>query len=93
VVAAVPMAIASGALRVEIEAILAAEALIRISAPLSVPMIRGGQAVAASYLLALERLAAAVGRSVAFDPGCCVAIEDSRWGIEAAKAAGMRVSA
>jgi len=42
----------------------------------------------APYRLAFERLCAASGR--ALDPNRCVAIEDSRWGLESARAAGLR---
>ena len=89
---AVPLAIASGALRVEIEAILAGVALRRcFSTIVSADDPVAGKPSPASYLLALDQLAAATGRAAAFDPGCCVAIEDSRWGIAAARRAGLRV--
>jgi beta-phosphoglucomutase-like phosphatase (HAD superfamily) len=42
----------------------------------------------APYRLAFERLCAATGR--ALDPTRCVAIEDSRWGLESARGAGLR---
>jgi beta-phosphoglucomutase len=88
----VPVAIASGALRVEIEAILAAVALSScFSTIVSADDPVASKPSPAPYQLALERLAAATGRSAAFDPACCVAIEDSRWGIASAKRAGLRV--
>ena len=41
-----------------------------------------------SYRLAFERLRESTGR--ALDPARCVAIEDSRWGLESARSAGLR---
>jgi beta-phosphoglucomutase len=89
---AVPVAIASGALRVEIEAILNGAALRSCFGTIvsaDDPVV--GKPSPAPYLLALEQLATATGRTAAFDPGYCVALEDSRWGIESAKRAGLRV--
>ena len=93
--ARVPVAIASGALRAEIELILEAVGIrgcfpVIVSAddpvsskPSPDPFRRA--------LTEVERSArwASAGRRL--DPSRCVAIEDSRWGIEAAKGAGMRV--
>ena len=82
-VAHYPLGIASGALRHEIEAILRAEALERhfsfIVASGETPT---GKPAPDPYLraAAMHRLPAK----------SCVAIEDSRWGIESASAAGMR---
>jgi beta-phosphoglucomutase-like phosphatase (HAD superfamily) len=42
----------------------------------------------APYLLAFERLRIASGRQL--DPSRSVAIEDSRWGLESARGAGLR---
>jgi HAD superfamily hydrolase (TIGR01509 family) len=90
--AQVPVAIASGALRAEIVAVLTAVGL----AP-SFPIIVSaddpvdGKPSPAPYRLAMQRLAAHVGANGGFDSSRCVAIEDSHWGITAAKAAGMRV--
>jgi sugar-phosphatase len=42
----------------------------------------------APYRLAFERLRESTGRDL--DPRRCVAIEDSRWGLESAHAAGLR---
>lgn len=90
--AQVPVAIASGALRAEILAVLTAVGLAA-----SIPVIVSaddpvdGKPSPAPYLLALERLAAHARADGGFDPSRCVAIEDSHWGISAAKAAGMRV--
>jgi beta-phosphoglucomutase len=87
--AAVPVAIASGALRHEIEEILDAAGL----APLFTTVVASGDTPEskpspAPYLLAFERLRQLTGRDL--DPRRCVAIEDSRWGLESAQGAGLR---
>ncbi len=88
----VPVAIASGALRAEILAVLTAVDLARdIPVIVSADDPVDGKPSPAPYLLALERLASHAREGGGFDPSRCVAIEDSRWGISAAKAAGMRV--
>jgi beta-phosphoglucomutase len=77
------LAIASGALRAEIAAILDAAALTPAFAA-----IVGADDVARSkpapdpYLLAVQQLGVA--------PADAVAVEDSRWGLESARAAGLR---
>lgn len=78
-----PLGIASGALRHEIEAILRAERLDRyFSFIVASGETAAGKPAPDPYLraAALHRLPAE----------SCVAIEDSRWGIESASAAGMR---
>jgi beta-phosphoglucomutase len=87
--AAVPIAIASGALGAEIRRVLDRENLTRfflaiVSAedtPLSKP-------APDPYLHAVAQLAEAIGMSLA--PAECVAIEDSRWGLQSARAAGLK---
>lgn len=87
--AAVPIAIASGALSHEIEDVLDRAGLRAL-----VPVIVGADHTERSkpapdpYLQAFARLRAASGREL--DPSRTVAIEDSRWGLEAAGAAGLR---
>ena len=86
---AVPIAIASGALRHEIDEILRAVG----AAPLFQAIVASGDTPEskpspAPYRLAFERLRAACGRPL--DPSRCVAIEDSRWGLESARGAGLR---
>jgi beta-phosphoglucomutase len=82
----VPMAIASGALREEIELILGAAGLLDL-----VPVIvaagetPAGKPAPDPYLAALARLGAEARRSIA--------VEDSFWGIESARRAGMKVVA
>lgn len=86
--AAVPIAIASGALHAEIARVLDRVHLTSYfaaivgadDAPLSKP-------APDPYLRALAQLSTAVGRPI--HPSDCVAIEDSRWGLESAKAAGL----
>jgi beta-phosphoglucomutase len=87
--AAVPIAIASGALRHEIVAIIEAAGL----GDKFATIVASGDAPAskpspAPYRLAFERLQAAAG--VGLDPRRCVAIEDSVWGLESALGAGLR---
>lgn len=78
-----PLGIASGALRHEIQAILRAGALDRhFCFIVASGDTRTGKPAPDPYLKA----AALHG----LPPGECVAIEDSRWGIESARSAGMR---
>ena len=84
----VPVAIASGALRHEIEEILEAAGL----RPLFTTIVASGDTPQskpspAPYRLAVERLGAVAGP---LEPHRCVAIEDSRWGLESALGAGLR---
>ena len=87
--AEVPIAIASGALRHEIVEVIEAAGVGGLFAaivaagdtPLSKPS-------PAPYRLAFERLRDSTGRDL--DPRRCVAIEDSRWGLESACGAGLR---
>jgi beta-phosphoglucomutase len=87
--ASVPVAIASGALRHEIDEIVGAAGL----ATLFTTIVSSGDTPEskpspAPYLLAFQRLRDAVGRPL--DPRRCVAIEDSRWGLDSARGAGLR---
>jgi beta-phosphoglucomutase len=86
--AAVPIGIASGALRHEIDEIIEAAGV----ADLFAVIVASGDTPQskpspAPYQLAFERLRAATG---ALDPRRCVAIEDSRWGLQSAQGAGLR---
>jgi len=87
--AEVPLAIASGALRHEIVAILEAAGL---AGCFPVIVAAGdtseGKPSPAPYVLALGRLCRHAGRDL--DPRRSVAIEDSRWGLESAHGAGLR---
>ena len=86
-----PLAIASGALRSEIERKLMRE---QLAAHFTV-IVAGDDGVPSKpapdpYLRAVERLAAAHG---AMSPSHCVAVEDSPWGLESAILAGLRTVA
>jgi len=87
--AEVPIAIASGALRQEIVEIIEAAGIrdlfTVIVAAGDTPQSKPSPA---PYLLAFEQLRQHSARDL--DPNRCVAIEDSRWGIESARAAGLR---
>lgn len=82
------VAIASGALRAEIERVLVREGLREY---FRVLVAAGETATSkpdpAPYRRAVELLAEATGRSV--QPAECVAVEDSRWGLQSARAAGL----
>ena len=86
---AVPIAIASGALRHEITEIIDAAGVGQL---FSVIVAAGdtpqSKPSPAPYLLAFEQLRRASGRRL--EPERCVAIEDSRWGLESARGAGLR---
>jgi beta-phosphoglucomutase len=87
--AAVPIAIASGALRHEIVQIVDAAGL----SGLFTAVVASGDTPEskpspAPYLLAFERLQDAAGKPL--DRQRCVAIEDSVWGLESARGAGLR---
>ena len=89
---AFPLAIASGALRGEIERVLQRENLAGYFAG-----VVGAEDTPASkpapdpYIKAVELLRGATG--VRLNPAECLAIEDSRWGLQSARAAGLRTVA
>jgi HAD superfamily hydrolase (TIGR01509 family) len=89
----VPIAIASGSLRHEIEFVLEAERLRDV-----VPVIVAagetphGKPAPDPYIRALDLLGRLPG-AAAIDAARCVALEDSPWGIDSAGDAGMRVIA
>ncbi len=90
--AEVPIAIASGALHAEIQRVLDRAGLTSCFAaivaaddtPLSKP-------APDPYLQAIAQISAAAGEPI--PPSNCVAIEDSYWGLESARAAGLRTVA
>jgi len=87
----VPIAIASGALRGEIEAILRARGLLSLfGAIVGADDVLRSKPDPETYLAALARLRA-LGLSLRAED--CVAVEDSPAGIEAGLAAGMKVLA
>jgi HAD superfamily hydrolase (TIGR01509 family) len=90
--AAVPIAIASGALRREIERVLVRENLIRhFTAIVAAEDTPQSKPAPDPYIRAVEQLSSAIGQAV--DPRECVAIEDSLWGLQSARAAGLRTVA
>ncbi len=89
--AEVPLAIASGALRSEIEQVLrVAGVASAVSAIVSADDVRRSKPAPDPYQKALELLAP---RVAGLEPARTIAIEDSRFGIESARAAGMRTVA
>src|SRR5439155_362344 len=86
--ARVPLAIASGALRREIELILAQAGLADLfTAIVSAEDVSVGKPSPEGFLRALERLR---GRLPDLAPRDCLVVEDSQPGIESARRAGMR---
>lgn len=86
-----PIAIASGALKAEIQRVLDHESL-RAHFPVLVSAEDTPQSKPdpAPYLRAVELLSATMP---SLEPAECVAIEDSRWGLLSARAAGLRTVA
>jgi beta-phosphoglucomutase len=87
--ASVPLAVASGAMRHEIKEILEGAELERLFATI----VASGDTVESKpsplpYMLAFDKLRSVTGLDL--DRRRCVAVEDSRWGLESARAAGLR---
>ena len=90
--AAVPIAIASGALGAEIRRVLEREKLAGcFTAIVAAEDTPRSKPAPDPYRRAVALLATACGGTL--DAGDCVAIEDSRWGLESARAAGLRTVA
>jgi HAD superfamily hydrolase (TIGR01509 family) len=88
--AAVPIAIASGALRHEIDEIIDAAGIANLFATIvAAGDTPESKPSPAPYRLAFEQLREKTGRPL--DPRRSVAIEDSRWGLESARGAGLRL--
>jgi beta-phosphoglucomutase len=88
--AAVPIAIASGAMRHEIEEVIDAAGMTDLFATIvAAGDTPENKPSPAPYRLALERLRESIGRDI--DPRRSVAIEDSKWGLESAQGAGLRL--
>lgn len=86
-----PLAIASGALRAEILRILEKERLDACFVTVvGAEDAEAGKPSPAPYLKAIERLAIRTGWT---SPSAYVAIEDSHWGLESARAAGLKTVA
>jgi len=95
----IPMAICSGALRAEIELILE-DARLRhfFSVIVSAEQVKKGKPHPEGFLTTLHKLnqyamPAEAGIQNPILPNQCIVIEDSHWGLEAAKAAGMHTIA
>ncbi len=95
----IPMAIYSGALLAEIELILE-EAQLRsfFEVIVSAEFVKKGKPNPEGFLLTLQKLnsdviPAQAGIQNPILPNQCIVIEDSHWGLEAAKAAGMHTIA
>ncbi len=88
----IPMAICSGALRAEIELILE-KAKLRdfFEVIVSAEQVKRGKPNPEGFLLVLKKLNQ--GQEQHIKAGQCIAIEDSHWGLKAAKAAGMHTVA
>jgi beta-phosphoglucomutase len=85
---ACPLAIASGALGAEIKRVLVREDLARhFSVIVGADDTRESKPSPEPYRLAIQQLTAATGQVVR--PEECVAVEDSSWGLQSAKAAGL----
>ena len=88
----IPMAICSGALLAEIELILE-EARLRsfFKVIVSAEQVKKGKPNPDGFLLTLQKLNQ--GRQIPIASEDCIVVEDSHWGLEAAKAAGMHTIA
>jgi beta-phosphoglucomutase-like phosphatase (HAD superfamily) len=90
----VPLAIASGAFRHEIEDVLAAAGISdQFQAVVSIDDVRNGKPDPEGFRRALERMNAATRAAPPIEPHETVAVEDATGGARAARAAGMRVAA
>ena len=90
--ASLPLAIASGARRLEIQRILNRAGLQQyFGAIVAAEDTAASKPAPDPYLCAVERLSAASGLRLV--PADCVAVEDSHWGLESARAAGLRTVA
>lgn len=89
---AVPLAICSGALRTEIELILEDSGLRSFfKAIVSAEQVKRGKPHPDGFLLALKKLNERLAGPLTAEQ--CIVIEDSHWGLKAAKAAGMHTIA
>ena len=86
-----PLAVASGALRHEIETILATAGLLKhFTVVISAEDVTQGKPEPEIFLKALARLNAQVEDSHPIDAADCLVIEDSKEGIRGARRAGMK---
>jgi beta-phosphoglucomutase len=86
-----PLGVASGALRHEIETILSTASLLKhFAAIVAAEDVTQGKPDPQIFLKTLEQLNARQGNSNQITPADCVAIEDSKEGIKAVRRAGMK---
>ena len=89
-----PLAIASGALRAEIQRTLDREGLTgHFSVIVSADDGGASKPAPDPYLHAVDRLSKALGSSAPLEAADCAAVEDSPWGLDSARAAGLRTVA
>lgn len=90
--AQIPIAICSGALRSEIELILEEAGLRdRFDVIVSAEDVRRGKPDPEGFILTLQKLNDCWPDPIA--PANCIVVEDSHWGLKAARAAGMKTIA
>jgi beta-phosphoglucomutase len=88
----IPMAICSGSLMVEIEVMLEESGLRHFFAEIvSAEQVKKGKPHPEGFLLSLQKLNKKCHPHIA--AGECIVIEDSHWGLQAGKAAGMHTIA
>lgn len=88
----IPMAICSGSLLTEIEVMLEGSGLRRYFAKIvSAEQVKKGKPHPEGFLLSLQKLNENCQSPIAANE--CIVIEDSRWGLQAAKDAGMHTIA
>lgn len=86
-----PLAVASGALRHEIETILTTAKLLKyFDAIVSAEDVTHGKPEPEIFLKALAALNASGGRKSVIQPSECIVIEDSKEGVRGARGAGMK---
>jgi HAD superfamily hydrolase (TIGR01509 family) len=91
IAAACPLAIASGALRTEIVRVLERENLSEFFPVIVAAEDAPSKPAPDPYLRAVDRMSALNG--AAFAHADCIAIEDSNWGLQSARTAGLRTIA
>jgi len=88
----IPMAICSGALLAEIELMLEGAALSDFfDVIISAEQVKRGKPYPDGFILALKKLNENIKEKIT--PKQCIVVEDSHWGLEAAKKAGMHTIA
>lgn len=84
----IPLAICSGATMRDIQgALMGTKLLDRFKVVISADDVLSGKPDPQGYMMARKKLSDAIGQHI--DAGECIAVEDSEWGLEAARAASM----